>query len=318
MSLSPAVQEHISTELARFSPADTEIERLVEEFGGLTIAGVEDREGFKRVHNAQMIFRGHRVAVEKLRKDLKADSLAFGRAVDAEAKRITALMEPTEMALKAEKDRIEAIKAELEQRAIREREQRLEARMERLRAVNSARLPHQVAELEEFAFEAALAQDTEAYEAAQEQARKEAEAKAAEEAQRKAEQEAEDQRLRKEREELDAERAKQAAKDAEDRRAREEAEAKLRKEREAFEAEKRQAAEAKAEEERKARESAEAKARAERLEALRPEIEKVEAYAESLMRVPVPGVSCEDDIYEVTKVACAQILRIAKGLGVVA
>ncbi|MDP2654600.1 MAG: hypothetical protein Q8Q08_11310, partial [Candidatus Omnitrophota bacterium] len=84
------------------------------------------QDGFKAVHEARMVVKGHRVAVEKKRKDLKADALAFGKLVDGEAKRITAMLEPIESHLQAEEDKItkelERIKAE-EEEAERQRVQ---------------------------------------------------------------------------------------------------------------------------------------------------------------------------------------------------
>jgi hypothetical protein len=48
--------------------------------------------------------------VEDKRKELKADSLKFGRAVDDEAKRLTLMLSPIELHLKAEKDKIDSEK----------------------------------------------------------------------------------------------------------------------------------------------------------------------------------------------------------------
>ena len=53
-----------------------------------------------------MVVKNHRVAVEKKRKDLKADALEWGRKVDAEAKRITVLLEPIEVHLQTEEDKV--------------------------------------------------------------------------------------------------------------------------------------------------------------------------------------------------------------------
>lgn len=123
----------ISTQLARFSLADAAIAEMQQQFMPLSINGIEDAEGYKRVHAARMTVKGHRVEVEKLRKELKADALEYGRKVDGEAKRITALLAPIESHLEAEEKAIDdakeairnaaRLKAEAEERARREAEE---------------------------------------------------------------------------------------------------------------------------------------------------------------------------------------------------
>lgn len=119
--------------LIKFSPADTAIAEMRSMYMDLTVDGIDDKEGLKVVHEARMTVKSHRVAVEKKRVELKKDALEFGRKVDAEAKRLTALLEPIETHLATEEQRIddekEAIrnlarmKAEAEERAKREAEE---------------------------------------------------------------------------------------------------------------------------------------------------------------------------------------------------
>jgi hypothetical protein len=67
---------------------------------------------------------GTRTAVEDKRKELKADSLAFGRAVDSRAKEITSMLFPIEYHLSSEKEKIDneieaiAEKAEFERQQV--------------------------------------------------------------------------------------------------------------------------------------------------------------------------------------------------------
>jgi len=74
---------------------------------GLKINGIDDRKGYGLVRSKRLELRDLRIQIENQRKDLKADALKFGQKVDAEARRLTALVEPTELALKAEEDRID-------------------------------------------------------------------------------------------------------------------------------------------------------------------------------------------------------------------
>ena len=117
-------------EVVLISKADLGIDQMKAEYMPLTIAGLADKEGAKVVHTALAVVRGKRVAVEKKRKELKAASLTYGRNVDGEAKRLTALLVPIEHHLKAqesevqkEKDEIKRLKeAEAQEKILRDRE----------------------------------------------------------------------------------------------------------------------------------------------------------------------------------------------------
>ena len=74
---------------------------------------MNDKAGFKAVHEARIIVRDARIAIEKTRQTLKAGSLAYGRAVDAEANRRTEQIAPIEAALEAKEAVITNEKARL-------------------------------------------------------------------------------------------------------------------------------------------------------------------------------------------------------------
>lgn len=94
----------------RYGLADAGIAELAAQYMPLTIKGIDDTKGLKVVHEARMIVKNHRVEIEKTRKALKADALEYGRVVDSEAKRLTALIEPIEDHLEAEENRVLAEK----------------------------------------------------------------------------------------------------------------------------------------------------------------------------------------------------------------
>jgi hypothetical protein len=96
----------ITTELKKYQPTDATIASW-EKYLTLTIEDLEDKEAFQKVHEARMIVREGRIQVEKIRKDLKADALEYGRRVDGEAKRLFKMIEPIEEHLKAEEQKIE-------------------------------------------------------------------------------------------------------------------------------------------------------------------------------------------------------------------
>lgn len=100
----------INIELQKFNVTDAVIAAMSQEYSNLTISGIEDKDGYKKVHDARMIVSRKRIDVEKKRKELKEESLKFGRAVDAEAKRITAMLKPIEEHLIEEEEKINAEK----------------------------------------------------------------------------------------------------------------------------------------------------------------------------------------------------------------
>ena len=265
-----------TTQLARFSPTDTAIATLAKEYLPLHIADVNDTHGYTLVHRARMDIKAKRVSVEKVRKDLKADALDYGRKVDAEAKRLTTLLEPIELHLESEETSYEAakeairnaarLKAEAEAKAI------ADAEAARVKAEHDAEVERLRVEREKL--------DAERKTMEAEQARIAAEQRAAQEkidAERRAV-EAEQKRL------ADIEAARLRAIEME--KAKAEAAEKARTETEA----------------RIARETA-AKAAAEKLraevaeatrikaEALRPDREKLLAVADAVQALEVPGVS---------------------------
>jgi hypothetical protein len=106
----------IKRELNKFDIVIPAVAELSKEFLPLKIASIDDVEGYTEVSKALRFVVSKRTAVEEKRKELKADSLAYGRAVDARAKEITEMLSPIEMHLKSEKDRIDAEKEEIKKR----------------------------------------------------------------------------------------------------------------------------------------------------------------------------------------------------------
>ena len=104
-------------QVVKYDIADKGIDAMREKYTGLTV--IEgDTASYKAMAEAISDVRGHRVSIEKRRKELKADALKWGRTVDTEAKRLTSLLTPIEDELKAAKqvedDRKDAIRLEKE------------------------------------------------------------------------------------------------------------------------------------------------------------------------------------------------------------
>lgn len=320
---SEVVAFHADTDkaLATFSPADAAIAQMRDAYMRLSIDGVEDRAGYNAVHDARMVVKRHRVAIEKTRKDLKADALEYGRKVDAEAARLTALLEPIESHLETQEKAVDAEKARIKAEAEAARKKRLDDRMAALWDVNGDGLPSEIEALDDGEFQERLAAARAKFErdAAELKAHAEAEAaRAAQEAEakRKAEEAAaearrlEDARLAEERAKLDAERKahEEAQREADKQRRQEEERIaaaqravqerlaaerrKLDEERAQIEREKRQREEdARREQEaleRAEREKREQEARAAELAMRRSDDEKLIEYAKAVKAVALP------------------------------
>lgn len=297
---------------------DARIAELGEIYLALKIAGVEDREGEKVVHDARIAMRDLRNDVETQRKALKADALAWGRAVDEEAKRIQALIAPIEHHLTCQEDAVKAEREELKRQAEEEKQRALKARCDVLAALGSPIHALEIAKMSDEEYEEAVAAAKVAAEKrakaeAEERARKEAEEAAAREQREKeeaAKRKAEEERLAAERAELEEENRKlreaQATEAARVAAERAELERERRELREAEEARQREAEKerfaaeaaeraARVERERIEREQAEAAAeekrkaeRRARAEQLKPVKRRLETFAKSLRETPAP------------------------------
>jgi len=164
-----------------FPAVAEKIAAAAEKYKALTIAGINDRKGLAAVHEARMEVRNARIDVEKTREDLKAESLAYGKRVDAEAKRLTALLAPIEADLVAKEAAIEAEKKRIESAEREAKEKRLRDRLIALQAVQSIAMPSKIEAMTDDEFAAHLGAETAAFELRQaELAAIEAEKQAAE------------------------------------------------------------------------------------------------------------------------------------------
>jgi hypothetical protein len=106
----PTFEIIIEREIAKYDLSAAAINQLEQEFMPLCVRSLDDEEGYAQVKEALRFMVSKRNEVEDKRKELKADSLKFGRAVDDEAKRLTLMLSPIELHLKAEKDKIDSEK----------------------------------------------------------------------------------------------------------------------------------------------------------------------------------------------------------------
>ena len=297
-------------QVVEYNVTDAAISDMRTRYMALTIKGLDDMKGLAEVHEARMVVRGKRIEVEKKRKELKADALAWSQKVDSEARRITKALEPIETHLTTEEEKITKEKERIKAEEERKRNEEAQDRVYKMAAWGVSMPFAEALNISKGEFDAKLIIAEDEYKKEQmrlvEAAQKEQERIAAE---RKAREE-EAAKLASERAELDRIRAEEAKKRAEE-------EAKLRAEREKIEAERRAVEDARREQEhrealerakkeaaeraiieakeraeREARERAEveaqAKKEAERQERLKPDKEKLKAFADSLITLKQP------------------------------
>lgn len=162
--MSTELLENPTTKQIAFSIADEKIAEWRSMYMPLRVDGIDDTKGLKVIHNARMTVKNARVDIEKKRVELKADALKFGKLVDGEAKRLTALLEPIEEHLEAEERRVEEEKKRIKEEAERKLHEATMARMNALLAVGCDSFYYaQVAVLTEEQFTATLASATEAH-----------------------------------------------------------------------------------------------------------------------------------------------------------
>lgn len=313
--MSTATSELVNerAELVEFRRQDAAIAKLAEDYMPLKIAGIDDKKGFEVVHAARMQVKAARIGLEKTRVALKADALAYGKAVDAEAKRLFDLIAPIEDHLDREENAVTEAKAQLKRAAEEAKRIALQKRLDELKAYGIIGNPDAVAAMDEAAFDVAIMS---AKQAAEDRKREQEEAAA----KRKAEEEA----LAKERAELEAIRKEQEAKEAalraeqkkldDERLARERAEQLEKAKAEAAEKARvmteqriaREAAEKKAAEE--AAEAARVKAEAEK-----PYRERLRVFANSVRSMLPPVGSADAKVNRILTEAADKIEAIAKG-----
>lgn len=131
-------QTFTEKQLVKFEITDGAIQEMKEKYLPLTIAGIDDRNGFNIVHNARMIVKGKRILVEKKRKELNESAKTYISSVNKEAQRITDLLSPIEDHLEGEETRIEQARETLKREAEERENQRIQDRINKVAAYGYA------------------------------------------------------------------------------------------------------------------------------------------------------------------------------------
>lgn len=120
--------------LAEYGVTDEALAALAKKYAGMRGESADD---YRALVAGIRDTRELRVAVETKRKELKADSLAWGRTVDGEAKRITVALDSIEQPMKQLKDGIDAERERIKAEKIAAEKARVAAIQKRLSAIRN-------------------------------------------------------------------------------------------------------------------------------------------------------------------------------------
>lgn len=115
--------------LEKFDPNKEALVSMASQFKDIVIAGVADKEGYAKVHEARMRLKNARVNIQKTGKMLRADALAFQKAVIEKEKELIAVIEPTERELEEKQKAVDEEKEKIKRQSL------LPARKETLKEI---------------------------------------------------------------------------------------------------------------------------------------------------------------------------------------
>jgi hypothetical protein len=95
-----------------FNEFEVGITDLLKQAASIEVASIEDKEAMKLARSTRLALRQVRIDVEKTRKELKAESLLKGKAIDGMANIIKYKIEPVERDLQEKEDFVKRIEAE--------------------------------------------------------------------------------------------------------------------------------------------------------------------------------------------------------------
>lgn len=271
-------ENNFDKELAKFDMTDTIIAELKDKFLSMKVNSPDDIENYTICVESHKIMKKKLSAIENVRVDLKADSIAYGRKVDDRAKKWKVPVKGIVDHLAAQRKIVEDEK----QRLIDEIARKEQAEKDRIAKEEEDRLEAQRQEQEETAKKLREAQekidaDKLAIEEEKEKNRLESERierekVEAEEAKKRQE---EEEKARIERDRMHADELKKVEAEAKEKAIRDESERTEREQREKEEADRKE------------------KEDAERKEAMKPDIEKLKTLADDIGAVEFPEVSSD-------------------------
>ena len=115
-------------DVVKFDPNIAALTEVADGYRSLTIAGIDDKEGYEKVHAARMDLKARRVVVEKTAKAARQKALDFQKLVISHEKELIGIIEPLELSLHAMENAVDEEKERIKRRALLpERREKCEA-----------------------------------------------------------------------------------------------------------------------------------------------------------------------------------------------
>lgn len=133
-----ALEPFIQKELEKFEIKKEDLEALVKSFEGIIITGVDDKEGYRKVHDARMAIKKKRVEITQVGKTMRAKATAFNKAVIAREYEFVEILEPREIELQIMEDDIDEQREIIRQEKERKEDARIQTMSDALAKVGYA------------------------------------------------------------------------------------------------------------------------------------------------------------------------------------
>ncbi len=157
----PMVEVNTKREIVLITKTDADILAVKKIALAIKVMGPTDKAGYEAAKKLRLEVRDMRLIVDKTHKEVKEESLKYGKKCDAEKNRLLALLEPIESYLASQEkivtDEEERLKAE-KQRLL---EEKIKARQQAFANVHSPVTYTDVLLMTDEVYEAKLAEDTE-------------------------------------------------------------------------------------------------------------------------------------------------------------
>lgn len=203
-----AIEERVLSEyqIEPTEPVKATLQAIVKQYSEIQITDWQNQEEVEQADRARKDLVKLRNNIDKKRKELKAESLETGRAIDAIAKELTAIIGPTEEKIKAELSKAESEKAR--QQELESNIRLLEGRKQELKSLGVEMTEEDLLNITMADYTLTVENAREAIVAEAQRKREEAESKAAEERRQAELQQAREEAAREEREKIQREQAK--------------------------------------------------------------------------------------------------------------
>jgi hypothetical protein len=192
-----ALEIFVASELKKFEFTVEDLQAKVDAYKDLTITGLDDKEGLRKVHEARMDLKNTRVAIEKTGKLLRVSANTFNKAVLGREDELINVVAPREKSLSQQEYEYEQWQEQKRMEEERQEAARLDERIKKLRAVDA---DHDIVALKlmpDESFEDILDEAIKAFKERKEREAREQEERLKEEERKRKERLAEDERLKK-------------------------------------------------------------------------------------------------------------------------